>query len=213
MQSNRRNFPHDQLERGLCLNEYYDDVTLNNDTYKLLDIYISNKIYNQYGLNSHSKINSCWTTTHFAQHRSKIHNNFHRLIYYNFSLFWPAFGECFFVFILLLLILTTSFATWKELNNSATDSIIIKSFSLRRNLQWLWVASKPNSLRYLEGLRALGTLTILIVHSQLPIIRMPVWNTEDLESVSIFFKYDTLTSYVVLFSYFVASQPCNVSSN
>uniref|UniRef100_A0A182XU22 Acyltransferase 3 domain-containing protein n=1 Tax=Anopheles quadriannulatus TaxID=34691 RepID=A0A182XU22_ANOQN len=93
-----------------------------------------------------------------------------------------TFGECFFVFISLLLILTTSFATWKELNNSATDSIIIKSFSLRRNLQRLWVASKPNSLRYLEGLRALGTLTILIVHSQLPIIRMPVWNTEDLES-------------------------------
>ncbi|XP_041769137.1 O-acyltransferase like protein-like isoform X3 [Anopheles merus] len=162
LQSNRRNFPHDQLERGLCLNEYYDDVTLNNDTYKLLDTYISNKIYNQYGLNSHSKINFCWTTTHFTQHRT--------------------FGECFFVFISLLLILTTSFATWKELNNSATDSIIIKSFSVRRNLQCLLVASKPNSLPYLEGLRALGTLIILIVHSQLPIIRMPVWNTEDLES-------------------------------
>uniref|UniRef100_A0A182PMS0 Acyltransferase 3 domain-containing protein n=1 Tax=Anopheles epiroticus TaxID=199890 RepID=A0A182PMS0_9DIPT len=92
------------------------------------------------------------------------------------------FGEYVFVFIALLLILITCFATWKDGNTDLSDSIIVQHFSMRRNIPRLWTAPKPSTLPFLEGLRALGTLTILIVHSQLPMIRMPVWNTEDLEA-------------------------------
>uniref|UniRef100_A0A182MKT8 Acyltransferase 3 domain-containing protein n=1 Tax=Anopheles culicifacies TaxID=139723 RepID=A0A182MKT8_9DIPT len=46
----------------------------------------------------------------------------------------------------------------------------------------MWKDPKPNALPFLDGLRAIGALTILVVHSQLPMIRMPVWNTEDLEA-------------------------------
>uniref|UniRef100_A0A182WAW6 Acyltransferase 3 domain-containing protein n=1 Tax=Anopheles minimus TaxID=112268 RepID=A0A182WAW6_9DIPT len=121
LRSNRRNFPHDQLERGLCLNDYHPSITLD------------------------------------------------------------PIGEYVFACLAIILLLTTISATWIDFNTRSED-LFVDAFSIRRNVQQLWKAPKPNALPFLDGLRAIGTLTILVVHSQLPMIRMPVWNTEDLEA-------------------------------
>uniref|UniRef100_A0A182RJW3 Acyltransferase 3 domain-containing protein n=1 Tax=Anopheles funestus TaxID=62324 RepID=A0A182RJW3_ANOFN len=160
LQANRRNFPHDQFERGLCLNDYHAGLTLDHKTPNLIATHLYQKIYHQYGLYSHTTTESCWTKTSFEQQLT--------------------FGEYFFVFLSICLLFTTVCATWIDFNGGSKE-LFVNAFSIRRNMQQLWKAPKPNALPFLDGVRALGTLTILIVHSQLPMIRMPLWNTEDLE--------------------------------
>ncbi|XP_050072620.1 O-acyltransferase like protein-like [Anopheles maculipalpis] len=172
--SNRRNFRHDQLERGLCLSNYYAGAAHDlQHTAKLVDTYLNHKIYDQYGLQSHTTTESCWTRANFEQRRT--------------------FGDYIFGCLTLILLLTALCATWSDFNDRS-DDLFVEAFSIRRNIQRLLKAPKPNALPFLEGLRALGTLTILIVHSQLPMIRMPVWNTEDLEAQANHFIFPLVNS-------------------
>ncbi|XP_052897916.1 regulator of hypoxia-inducible factor 1-like [Anopheles moucheti] len=161
LQSNRRNFPHDQLERGLCLNDHHVGVELDQKTPTLIATYLHDRIYDQYGLQSHTTTEACWTRASFEQQRT--------------------FGELCFACLSIILLLTTLWASFIDFN-VGSEHFFVSAFSIRRNMQQLWKAPKPNALPFLDGLRALGTLTILVVHSQLPMIRMPVWNTEDLEA-------------------------------
>uniref|UniRef100_A0A182NVK9 Acyltransferase 3 domain-containing protein n=1 Tax=Anopheles dirus TaxID=7168 RepID=A0A182NVK9_9DIPT len=161
LRSNRRNFPHDQLERGLCLNDYHDEVKYSRHAEVLINTYLSHKLYSQYGLASRTTLEACWTKESFAQSRTP--------------------GEVLFACIALALFGATMMATRTDLYVGAS-SVLVKAFSVRQNMRHLWEAPRPNALPFLEGLRALGTLTILIVHSELPMIRMPVRNTEHLEA-------------------------------
>ncbi|XP_035905174.1 regulator of hypoxia-inducible factor 1-like isoform X2 [Anopheles stephensi] len=174
LRSNRRNFPHDQLERGLCLNDLYAGVTTHDHrTAKLIDAYLHHRIYDQYGLNSHTTTESCWTRTDFEPR--------------------TTFGEYMFGCLTIILLLATLGATWIDFNARPND-LFVDAFSIRRNVQRLWAAPKPNALPFLDGFRALGMLTILIVHSQLPLIRMPVWNTEALEAQANHFIFPLVNS-------------------
>uniref|UniRef100_A0A182QLH4 Acyltransferase 3 domain-containing protein n=1 Tax=Anopheles farauti TaxID=69004 RepID=A0A182QLH4_9DIPT len=161
LRSNRRNFPHDRLERGLCLNDYHDAVKYNRQTSVFLDKYLTHKIFHQYGLESRTALEACWTRENFARSRTP--------------------GEVLFACIVVALFACTMIATRFDLNVGSTGAFV-QAFSVRQNLRRLWEAPRPNALPFLDGLRALGTLTILIVHSQLPMIRMPVRNTEHLEA-------------------------------
>uniref|UniRef100_A0A182WAW7 Acyltransferase 3 domain-containing protein n=1 Tax=Anopheles minimus TaxID=112268 RepID=A0A182WAW7_9DIPT len=61
---------------------------------------------------------------------------------------------------------------------------LLQSFSLVRNVPKLIEReNKPGiNLRHLDGIRALTMLIILLTHSSIPMIRMPLKNTNDLEA-------------------------------
>uniref|UniRef100_A0A182NVK8 Acyltransferase 3 domain-containing protein n=1 Tax=Anopheles dirus TaxID=7168 RepID=A0A182NVK8_9DIPT len=61
---------------------------------------------------------------------------------------------------------------------------MVQSFSLSRNLSQLIAReTRPGlSLRHLDGIRALTMMIILLTHSSIPLIRMPLKNVDQLEA-------------------------------
>uniref|UniRef100_A0AAG5DBX6 Acyltransferase 3 domain-containing protein n=4 Tax=Anopheles atroparvus TaxID=41427 RepID=A0AAG5DBX6_ANOAO len=171
--SNRRNFPRDKLERGLCLNDYHVGVIDDRRVESIVSAHLAGQIYTKYGLHISTEIDSCWKNTSMVQK--------------------TTFGEMVFVCISLFLIILTIYATWKE-PAAATRGVLIESFAFQQNWHRFTKASGPDSLPFLEGLRAIGMLTILVVHSQLPMIRMPVKNPEDFEAQTNHFVFPLFNS-------------------
>ncbi|XP_052895585.1 O-acyltransferase like protein-like [Anopheles moucheti] len=68
--------------------------------------------------------------------------------------------------------------------NASFNTKLIQSFSLARNLPKL--VERENkadiNLRHLDGIRAITMLIILLTHSSIPMIRMPMKNANDLEA-------------------------------
>ncbi|XP_050074224.1 O-acyltransferase like protein-like [Anopheles maculipalpis] len=68
----------------------------------------------------------------------------------------------------------------KAYKETSINTSLMQSFSLARNLPKL--IERENNLRHLDGLRALTMIIILLTHSTIPLIRMPLKNVNDLEA-------------------------------
>ncbi|XP_058122758.1 regulator of hypoxia-inducible factor 1-like [Anopheles coustani] len=173
LSSNRRNFPHDKLENGICVNDHHVGAIDDTKLGKIVGAHVSITIYNKYGLQSHTDIESCWRNSSMNQEL--------------------ATSEKVFLYISLSLFLISIYATWKDYKGVISGDLIA-AFSIRQNFHRLTKTNSTNALPFLEGLRVIGTMTILVVHSQLPMIRMPIKNTEDLEAQANHFVFPFINS-------------------
>ncbi|XP_055535920.1 regulator of hypoxia-inducible factor 1-like [Wyeomyia smithii] len=182
--ANSLNFPRDRLERGLCLSgcvrrvseaaaPIFKDGNLDHQIELLtgddaargnfVSQCVNREIYESHRLQGSSTILHCFSE-----------DDFHRRFSFN--------EKCFLV-LAAALILLVNIATLRDYwGIEGNFNRFLKPFSLRRNIRMLLEVSTSNgNLRYLDGLRAIGMLVILLVHASLPMIRMPLKNPEDLE--------------------------------
>ncbi|XP_050091613.1 regulator of hypoxia-inducible factor 1-like [Anopheles aquasalis] len=162
LSSNRRNFPHDILERGLCLNHFLISHIEKPKIAFLINDRIRKRIHDEFGLKSSSYVQSCWSDDILSKQY--------------------GFGELFFLCTAIALLAIQILMTSRQLV-SGSSGLLVETFSIVSNMRRLTIPRKnsQNDLLLLEGLRVFGMMTILMVHSVLPMIRMPLTNTEDLE--------------------------------
>ncbi|XP_038114210.1 O-acyltransferase like protein [Culex quinquefasciatus] len=179
--SDSRNFPRDHLERGICLHECLlpagEDLLLgpniSRDDQRLahqLDRCVNKALRRSHDLYASTSILHCLSEEDFGRPLST--------------------GELAFLALVTVLVLVIGRATlWEVPETGTVYHSLIAPFCLSRNVnQLLTVVTTPNdsattggSLECLEGLRAIFMLIILVVHSSLPIIRMPLKNPDEME--------------------------------
>ncbi|XP_049545843.1 O-acyltransferase like protein-like [Anopheles darlingi] len=175
LSSNRRNFPHDILERGLCLNNLETRKIDKPEMVSLVNGHFRKRIHDQFGLKSSTCIKFCWNKDVLLKKY--------------------GFGEIVFLCSAIVLLVIPILMTSRQLV-FGSSGILVESFSIISNMRRLTMPRKniQNDLLLLEGLRVIGMLTILTVHSVLPIIRLPLKNTEDLEWQTNHFIFPLLNS-------------------
>uniref|UniRef100_A0A182Q9L9 Acyltransferase 3 domain-containing protein n=1 Tax=Anopheles farauti TaxID=69004 RepID=A0A182Q9L9_9DIPT len=96
---------------------------------------------------------------------------------------------CFALGALMLVSLATVLDDPRDTSKGKTGSSlyrhVVQSFSLSRNLSKLVerdIKSTGHNLRHLDGIRALTMMIILLTHSSIPLIRMPLKNIDQLEA-------------------------------
>ncbi|XP_058461747.1 O-acyltransferase like protein-like [Malaya genurostris] len=176
---NPLNFPYDHLERGVCLHDclrriFPDkplqidqmDILASNDELRL--DYFSRCVNME--LESTFKLQASVTISHCLLENDLSHE---------FGL-----ADQIFIGLVILLMLLVGVATVRDYNGTKSKyDHLVQPFSLPRNINKLLDTSETGgNLVHLEGMRALGMLVIILVHSSLPFIRMPLSNPEDMES-------------------------------
>ncbi|XP_055596307.1 regulator of hypoxia-inducible factor 1-like [Uranotaenia lowii] len=184
-----RIFPHDQLERGVCLRSCLQRISsfvqIDMDHLEAPSSIAELSQLREYlGQCVDSELMS---TYHLKASVSELHCSTQEDLHQPFG-----FTEKMFIALVIGLTLLVFEATRRNFKaiTSNYDELILP-FCLSRNISRLFEAGASGglSIRYLEGLRAIGMLIIIVVHSGLPMIRMPLKNTEDMEAqtTSIFF--------------------------
>ncbi|XP_058832979.1 O-acyltransferase like protein-like [Topomyia yanbarensis] len=179
LSANPLNFPHDHLERGICLHDCLRRVfPVEQLEIDQMEILASN---DELRLDYLSRcVNMELEASHQLQTSASI---LHCLSEENFLSSFGLADQCF-LGMVIALVLLVGVATVRDCKGSDSKyDQLIQPFSLPHNINKLLNTAKSDgSLPHLEGLRALFMLVIILVHSSLPFIRMPLNNPEDMES-------------------------------
>ncbi|XP_065078577.1 regulator of hypoxia-inducible factor 1-like [Ochlerotatus camptorhynchus] len=206
-----RNFPYDQLERGFCLRNCLGRIASISriDVYKIetrpitdeeriqyLDRCVNIELKNRYDLRASSSVLHCMSESNFQQ--------------------GPSIGEILFLCLAILLMLLVCVATVRDCRGiECVYDALIKPFSLPRNVNKLLDLGKTEgNLSHLEGLRAIHTVIVFVVHSSLPMMRMPLKNVEDLEAQTnsfIFPVINSLNTHMITFFFALGGMVLSVS--
>ncbi|XP_035918932.1 uncharacterized protein LOC118517159 [Anopheles stephensi] len=168
-----RHFDRRTIEVGACVQRCRPsfDSAIHNVSAELQRC-IERKMWSQYELNSTIEIMRC--------------------IYADETLTETSTGigvaEIGFLCFALGAIVLAIFASWSDNPQQgctadkkiANTGNLLQCFSLARNLPKL--IERETNLRHLDGIRALTMLIILLTHSTIPLIRMPLKNANDLEA-------------------------------
>ncbi|XP_055620842.1 O-acyltransferase like protein-like [Toxorhynchites rutilus septentrionalis] len=190
LSENTRNFPRHQLERGLCLRDCLRTLfrsseadidrleiagTTETTRVDYLNQCVNLVLHDDHGLYASSKIIHCMSEADFTRKLDQ--------------------AEKLFIGVLLVLGLLVSVATQRHFEGKEGKyDAFIKPFALQKNLNELFNMTDRGNLLHLEGLRAISMLIIIVVHSSLPMIRMPLKNPEDMEQQTNSFMFPFINS-------------------
>uniref|UniRef100_A0A182XU55 Acyltransferase 3 domain-containing protein n=1 Tax=Anopheles quadriannulatus TaxID=34691 RepID=A0A182XU55_ANOQN len=171
-----RHFDRRAIETGTCLQKCRRTIqSVEHNLLAELHECVETKIWSQYELNSSINILNCITAEEL-----------------NDTSETSGVARLAFLFISIGIIMLVIFATvYDGLNTndptetrSLATTKLIQSFSISRNLSTLIDRETKSgmNLRHLDGIRALTMIIILLTHSSIPLIRMPLKNANDLEA-------------------------------
>uniref|UniRef100_A0AAG5DD43 Acyltransferase 3 domain-containing protein n=2 Tax=Anopheles atroparvus TaxID=41427 RepID=A0AAG5DD43_ANOAO len=173
-----RHFDRRTIEVGSCLQECSPsfDMTTGNVT-AFLYTCLQAKIWSQYQLNSSIVLARCKS----AADANATNESWMTVVAGSAFIAWT-------VGALLLVI----WATISDIGNASrvvkkinvSSSVIVRSFSIRRNLSNLIMSDERAELNlgHLNGIRAITMMITLLSHSSIPLIRMPLKNVDQLEA-------------------------------
>ncbi|XP_041769144.1 O-acyltransferase like protein-like isoform X2 [Anopheles merus] len=164
------------IETGTCLQKCRHTMQSveHNITAELHDC-VKTKIWSQYELNSSINILNCITAEELND--TSETSGVARLAFL-----------CISIGIIMLVIFATVYDGVNTNDPTKTRSLattkLIQSFSISRNLSKLIDRETKSgmNLRHLDGIRALTMIIILLTHSSIPLIKMPLKNANDLEA-------------------------------
>ncbi|XP_049295267.1 O-acyltransferase like protein-like isoform X2 [Anopheles funestus] len=172
-----RHFDRRTIEVGACVQKCIPtfESAIHNLSAELQRC-VEKKIWSQYELNSSIEIMRC------IHGNKSTKNNNPELGIAQIAFLCFAIGT-----IMVVMLASLSDTEQQECTAEKTSSFttkLMQSFSLARNLpKLLERENKPGiNLRHLDGIRALTMLIILLTHSSIPLIRMPLKNANDLEA-------------------------------
>ncbi|XP_052873540.1 regulator of hypoxia-inducible factor 1-like [Anopheles cruzii] len=168
-----RRYDRRTIEMGTCVQECAAASAAYNITTVLEDC-VSSKVWAQYEFNSSVETVKCISSTESTpQDATEI------------GILEVAFLCCA-VGIVVLVGLSTVKDTAKPQSTSffPVPSCLVKSFSLARTLPKLVNRNgrSESALYHLDGIRTIATMSILLAHSSIPLLKMPLKNVEQLES-------------------------------
>ncbi|XP_041769143.1 O-acyltransferase like protein-like isoform X1 [Anopheles merus] len=171
-----RHFDRSAIETGTCLQKCRHTMQSveHNITAELHDC-VKTKIWSQYELNSSINILNCITAEELND--TSETSGVARLAFL-----------CISIGIIMLVIFATVYDGVNTNDPTKTRSLattkLIQSFSISRNLSKLIDRETKSgmNLRHLDGIRALTMIIILLTHSSIPLIKMPLKNANDLEA-------------------------------
>ncbi|XP_058122759.1 O-acyltransferase like protein-like [Anopheles ziemanni] len=176
--SSPRHFDRRSVEVGSCLQECHPPFERNSEHITtLLDVCLRTKVWSLYKLNSTIERASCSG----AVKSNAEHEDGWKIAAAKVTFVCWAVGALFLVSWATLLDTGSSSRASEKLNTP--PSVIVQSFSLRRNLPSLIRSEKRSklNLQHVDGFRALTMMIILLSHASIPLIKMPLKNVHKLE--------------------------------
>ncbi|XP_053664389.1 O-acyltransferase like protein-like [Anopheles marshallii] len=175
--TNPRHFDRRTIEVGACAQKCR--LTFESAIHNVsaeLERCVEKKIWSQYEFNSSIEIMRC------IHGDESTPNNSAELGIAQICFLCFAIGAI--VLVTLASVSDTAAQDCTAEKNASFNTKLMQSFSLARNLPRL--VERENkadiNLRHLDGIRAITMLIILLTHSSIPMIRMPMKNVNDLEA-------------------------------
>ncbi|XP_055620840.1 O-acyltransferase like protein-like isoform X2 [Toxorhynchites rutilus septentrionalis] len=162
--SDPRHYRRDILELGICLDRCHPSTETGNQT-ELVKRCATDRVRLRYQLTSSARIWNCASLDTFNQPIGRI-------------------LETIFILTCAVILLTVVTSTAVDLGwIQFKKNVITNSFSLSRNLDKFGALNHRSrqDLMFLDGIRAITMMVILLCHASIPMIRFPLKNPESIE--------------------------------